>query len=763
MLSFRLALLAATALATSTAPALAQSAQGPAPAQTQPGQSQTPSPQAPAQSQQPAEDPADEAPAEAQVEEVNVTGRRSDVRTSIDSISYSLANDLQAASGSLADALRNVPSVDVDPQGNVSLRGDGNVTILVDGRPSGVLQGEGRGQAILSLPADQYARIEVMTNPSAAYSPEGSGGVINLITKPTAPRQGQTYSGSVRLNVGDSEKWNAGVSGSWQSGRLTLSGDLNARHDSIVQEIDTRRERLDPATGAVLSVTTTDRVIDPAISDGVFGRFTAEYRLDDRTQLTGELRANAFENYGEGLELFETFDAAGARTGAFQREGRGEFQNEGLGFTGRLLRRFDDQGHEWSNELRIDRGANDNLFRTIVTPSLPAGPSSFESSATETDFTILAFTSAYVRPSADGSRLRLGYELDSRQPEVGNTLRRGPSEGAAAVVPGLTNRFEAEQTVHAVYGTYEKPLTEKLSGQIGLRLEQADIEINQITTATRAAQDYFKAYPTMHLQYQLTETQLLRASYSRRIQRPQPFQLNPFVSYQDPLNQRSGNPDLEPQETDAFEALWQVRAGQSFYQATLYYRDTSGAFTDVARDIGGGVLLTRPENLGARRDVGVELVANGRLHSTLRYNAAVNVFRQEIDAAGIPGAQDREGDLVSGRLTLNWQPTANDFLQVSGFWQGEQLLAQGTRESSGMVNLGYRRTLNPKWAFQFTARDVFDTFENTVNFDTPAFRDRQNVKIGLRGFFVGLTYSFGAAPRQPRDPQFDFSGPQTGG
>src|SRR5690606_8920892 len=120
----------------------------------------------------------------AAVGDVVVSARANDVRTSIDSISYSLADDLQAATGTLAEALRNVPSVDVDPQGNVSLRGDSNVTILVDGRPSAILSGPNRADAVLQLPADRYARIEVMTNPSAAYSPEGSGGVINLITKP---------------------------------------------------------------------------------------------------------------------------------------------------------------------------------------------------------------------------------------------------------------------------------------------------------------------------------------------------------------------------------------------------------------------------------------------------------------------------------------------------------------------------------------------------------------------------------------------------
>lgn len=741
MTSFKLLLLAATALAVPAAPALAQTA--PAAAQSRPATpQQTP----------------DEATT---VDEVTVTARTTDVRTSIDSISYSLADDLQASTGSLADALRNVPSVDVDPQGNVSLRGDGNVTILVDGRPSGVLSGEGRAQALQQLQADQYARIEVMTNPSAAYSPEGSGGVINLITKPSAPRPGTVSTGSVRANIGDDGRWNLGLSGSQTRGRLTLSGDLGVRHDTVTQEVDRNRERLDPASGVFLpSRQTQDIEFD---SDGYYGRLGMDYRITDKTQLTLEGRGSSFENIGDGVELFEGRNAAGAVTSASRRDTGVDQSFTNGGVTARLLHRFDDQGHEWTNEVRMDQGENALELMTAAQPTTPVGPASFERVNNDGAFTIMALTSAYVRPIGDAGKLRLGYELEIRQPEQDNAVRRGATLAGLALVPTLTNRFEAEQTVHAFYATFERPFTEKLSAQFGLRLEQADVELNQITSGVRASQDYFRAYPTAHLSYQLSETQSLRGSYSRRIQRPQPFQLNPFVSYVDPLNLRSGNANLEPQETDAFEAMWQMRAGQTFYQATAYYRDTTKAFTEVASDISGGVLLTRPENLGARTDTGVEVVANGRLHSTLRYNASLNVFRQEIDASGIPGATSASGTQVSGRLALNWQPTADDFVQVSGLWNGESLLAQGRRESGGMVNLGYRRKLTETVAFQMTVRDLLNEFGDVTTYDTPTFRDRTERLFAGRAAYIGLTWTFGSGPRRQQDPQFDFAGPQAGG
>jgi outer membrane receptor protein involved in Fe transport len=747
--AFKLALLAASALTTLCGPALAQTA--------------APRPNTPAQT--PAA-PATGAPQSAPPEEsstvgdVTVTARVDAVRTSIDSTSYSLANDLQASTGSLADALRNVPSVDVDPQGNVSLRGDSNVTILIDGRPAGVLTGEGRAQAILQMQADRYSRIEVMTNPSAAYSPEGSGGVINLITKPNAPKPGMTTTGSVRANVGDDGRWNLGLSGSQVRGPLTLSADLGVRHDTIEQIVDRDRARLDTLSGQFLPSTQRQNI--EADADGFNGRLGLEYKVTDKDQLSLEVRGNDFQNTGHSVERYEAGNAAGVITSAYRRDADVDQQFSNQGVTARLLHRFDNEGHEWTNEVRVDQGDNTLDLSTIISPELPVGAPSYERVQNDGSFTIMALTSAYVRPMGE-AKLRLGYELEIRQPRQDNAVSRGASPTSLAVVPAFANRFKAEQTVQALYATYERPLGGKLSAQFGLRLEQADIEINELTNGVAANQDYFRAYPTLHLSYQLNDQQTARASYSRRIQRPGPFQLNPFASYVDPLNLRSGNPDLEPQETDAFEAMWQMRSGPTFYQATAYYRDTRKAFTEVATEIGGGVLLTRPENLGARRDTGVEVVANGKLLSTLRYNASINVFRQEIDASGIPGATDRSGTQVSGRLSLNWQPTPEDFLQISGQWNGEALLAQGTRDGGGMVNLGYRHKINDTLAFQATMRDVLDEFGDVTDYETPTFRDRTERRFGGRASYIGLTWTFGGGPRRQQDPQFDFGSAPAGG
>ena len=746
-MSLKFLLLVGTALAASSGAAFAQSPPAPPPAP------QTPPPP------QDAPPPADADDTEAEVEEVVVQGRASDVRTSIDSVSYSLADDLQAATGSLAEALRNIPSVEVDPDGNVSLRGDAGVTILVDGRPSTQFNGPSRGQMVLQIPASQYARIEVMTNPSAAYSPEGGGGVINLISKPNAVRPGQTTTGSIRANVGDNGRWNIGGNIAHVMGKTTLTADVGLRHDAFTQEVDRLRTRFDAGSGQFLEARQTQDI--EGESDSAFVRLAAEHNLDDKTQLVGELRHTEVDNLADALDLYEADDAFGGVAAAYRRQSLGGFQGQFSGGTARMLRRFDEQGHEWTNEVRYDRNRFSVGFDTLVDQQVPPSPDFYEAVDNQTRMNMLGVTSAYVRPLSDGGRLRLGYELQAMNLELDNEVARGPTAQTLVPDPIVSNAFHVDQAVHALYATWEKPFSEKLSAQFGLRLEQANLDLDQVTTNIQSSNDYFRAYPTLHLSYAIGEGETLRGSYSRRIQRPAPQMLNPFLTYQDNLNYQSGNPDLLPQETDSFELSWQKRVQQTFYQATLYYRDTQDAFTQVTSELGGGAFVTRPENLGSSRSTGIELVANGALHPTLRYNASINAFRQEIDAAGIPGAVDREGEALSGRLTLNWQPTQNDFLQVSGIWQGEQLLAQGTRETGALVNLGYRRKLNKDWSFQATVRDLLDEFGATTDIAGPTFTDRTSVTFGGRAAYIGLTWSFGNGQRRPE--QFDFSAPQTGG
>ena len=750
------ALLASTAFALLATPALAQTAPAPAPDSTEQASTEQVTEAEPETEQDAGEEPQEAS----QVEDIEVRATSTTPRTSIDSISYNIADDLQASTGTLIDALRNLPSVEVDPEGEVSLRGNSSVTILVDGRPSPLFNGATRAQVLQQIPADQYARIEVMTNPSAAHSAEGSGGIINLISKPTTQRQAAapTTMGSVRFNAGE-DRYNLGLNITRNSQKLTLGANLGLRRDAWNQDQGGTTEYFANATRPA-SLGVTEAAVHGNQENISLGT-NIQYRPSDSLRFSGNLFYIDISNPIYVDSTYVERNQAGNVTNGYSYDGDGAWAGQiGVASLG-VVKNFGETGHDWSNDLRLHRMQSRLGLDVLLNDRLPAQADSYERSLNKDVNYNWGFTSAYSRPMDDGSKFKTGYELSSLDLDKDIAQYFGTSHDQLVLDQDTTNQFGVKQTVHALYATYERPYGEKLSAQYGLRLEQTDREVNQITSNETIKWDDLSLYPTLHLSYQLTDQQTLRGSYSRRIERPGAEQLNPYLVRQSPTHYSRGNAYLRPQETDSFEIMWQRRVQQTFYQATAFYRDATGAFTRVTTELEPGIFLSRPENLGSSRSSGLELSANGPITPKLRYSASLTYANIEIDAAGLAQSQDRSGDTVSGRMTLDWRPTAKDFVQVSGVWTGDRINAQGETETEPLFNLGYRRKINEAWSLQLTARDLFDDYGTNSFVTTPAFNQTMSSTSGGRSVFVGFTWNFGQVQGPRREEQFDFSAPST--
>lgn len=698
-------------------------------------------------------------PAKAQAEpktvgEVVVSGASQDVRTSIDRTSYDVAKDLQSVTGSIGDALRNVPSVEVDVQGNVSLRGDPNVTIMIDGKPSGMFRGEGRAAALQNLPADQIERVEVITNPTAAFSPEGAAGVINLVTKKTRKAG---WSGSVRAMRGSEGRANGGLSGGFNSRKLTLSGDVSYRSDPQKFSFVEDRERLDPVSGAPLG--SHDETVQIGAGRIWNLRGSADYDPDAANRIGLELRRFDMKIGLDMYQHYEGLDAGGAPVRVFDRFGRSDPRRTNTEGAVSWRRKFTGEDHELvanlsREETEVDGGGR----RGFISDRLPPRPDLFEDYRQDNLLAETELKVDYTRPMPAEGKLKAGYALELDDNRYDNTGSRGPSADAVTLDPALTDLFRFEQAVHAAYVTYEQPFGD-LTLLGGLRLEQVEIDVDQVTQDIQATQDYVRLYPSLHANWRLSDKQRLSASYSRRVQRPSAFELNPFLQFIDPFNYFQGNPFLKPQVTDSFEAAFQHRDGGTLYLATLYWRQSRDGVTEVIRDLGGGVLLRSRENLGESRAGGLELVANGKLTSRLSYNVSGNAFWNEIEASRLGFSEPRDGFSLGGRGNLNWQVTSKDFVQLNGFLNGERLTPQGYRKASGMLNVGYRHKLNDRLSLMVTGQDVLSTFKDVLVLETPALRSRAVRRGNVRGVFVGFNWTFGGQGQKPREPAFDFGGP----
>jgi outer membrane receptor protein involved in Fe transport len=675
---------------------------------------------------------------------VTVTGSRPQVIDAPDRLSFNVANDLGAQTGSLADALRNVPGVEVDLEGRVSLRGDPGVTILIDGRPASMLRGEGRGDALLSMPANQIERVEVITNPSAAMSPEGSGGVINLITR--KQRQAGT-TGTVRASAGLKGRGSVALSASRTRPGTTISGDLGYRRFTNEVRATQERERFLPSGSSLVSRLTG---LQDQVAQSLNGRVGVEHDLDKTNRLTGEISYRRGQIDADRDERL----VGNAVEPSYDRFSTNDMTQRIMGLRSSWRRTLPGKDHSLTVDLEHDRGGMNRIVDARLT--LPVAPLSFERIDNDIDRNDTRLKADWKKPLGEGRSLNLGYEFDRQNADFDFAGLRGPALNGLIVQPGLTNEFAFRQDVHAWYGTMQVNKG-KWEFQPGLRLEQVNLDLNQVTDSARFEQDYFRLYPTLHVGRALSQRTKLRASYSRRIQRPGPFDLNPYAFYGDPRNIRRGNPQLKPEVTDAFELALQYRKDATFLSLTGFYRKSENMFTDIS-EAQDTTLLTTRANLGRGNRIGVDAIINGRVSKALNYNVSGTLQRMELDPDGLLGGFGEVSGVVGSlRGSVNFQPSPKDFLQLSGNWQGKQLLPQGYRLGGAIVNLGYRRKVNDKFSLLMTGQNILDSAMQEVVIRTPAFRDRLKFEVKGRALLFGLAYNFGQGNGRRRPDQgFDF-------
>ena len=689
----------------------------------------------------PVRTPSKSSPVIGKPDDIIVSADRDAATSSIDRKVYIVGRNLQVTTGSVADILHNLPSVEVDALGNISLRGDTNVQLLIDGKPSTSLSAANRGEVLQQLPADTIERIEVITNPSAAFKPDGSAGLINIVTKKNR-KPGR--SGTAKVSVGTDGRFNSGMTQGYRAGKLSLNASFNLKRDVPYRPFTDARSQLDPATGEAVESDQHGYVSARRLSE--IGTLNIDYDLTkaDRLSFGG--------TYNSRLgtpELHEYNRIIGATSGViadFDRIGRGHERETNSEATARYRHSFADKGHELTLDLRRGETVETQSRRFIDTYRTPAAPATIDQESPHADEIEYELTAEYARSLSGGAKLLLGYDIDRTDQ---NYESRGdiidPATNLSTIDPGYTNRFAYASTVHALYGTYELHLSKKLTALTGLRFEATSTDINQITSALRTTSDYYRLYPTLHLEYARSEHSTLRFSYSHRIVRPDAYALNPYPLFSNPLNLRAGNPALRPQETDAFEGSYAYAAHGLNLELTPYLRASTNLFTSVSRQISPTVLLTTQENLGKSTAAGLDFSGSGKLSPALAYGVSGSLYYNRIDAANIGFMGIRTAIGYSAKGNLDYKAAKNDLLQFSLNYTGRRLIPQGYRLPAASANFGYRHQLRPGLAAVFTVTDITDTLKDRVVLDTGTVHDVASLRRGPRGINFALAWTFGGS------------------
>ncbi|UVW29471.1 TonB-dependent receptor domain-containing protein [Massilia sp. H6] len=693
---------------------------------------------------------------------VTVTATKATNR--IDRQSYDVKADPATSNDTVADTLNKVPSVAVDGEGNVTLRGRGNVQILVDGKPSAMMQGENRAAAISALPAGDLESVEVINNPGAQFGNEGGGGpIINLVMRRERSPGGF---GVVNANLGPSGRYNASSFGSYNAGRMSVQGGVFRRHDGRDASGETRRERIDPLTGAIAPSTQFSNGANTVDAAGFHGGMT--YNLGDKDVVGVTLGYSQNDNHAGSTEAYRSLNSAGVVDSDYLRSSQRDSENRNFSLGTRLEHKGDRPGEVFKLDLRLSGTDADSEARYASAYTVrPINASADNSRQDARNDTRLAdFTGDYELPGKHGVA-KVGYKLARSRNVFDNAyFDIDPASQAERVNGARTNRFELTDTTLALYGSYQWRIDSKWGVLGGLRAEYADLDLNQVTTGERATNHYFDAIPSAFVTYGLSDDTTLRLSYAHRIRRPGASELNPFVIYRDELNVSSGNPNLKPTDSDSLELGIETKLGKVDTNVRLYARRDSELISERRLLLANDVLLTTRENAGSSRSGGLEFNFSGRATPKLMVNVNGNIGYSEQTVLGSARDDMRSATTVSGRARLSYQMDAANSFQLMLNAQGKTLFGEGYREPVRTADVNYRRALSPALSLVVNINDLFDSQKMETITETDRLREYSIRRTGGRMAYVGLSYrfgSFGSAGGQRRPMMFGGPGGHGGG
>ncbi len=670
--------------------------------------------------------------------DVSVTAQRSTFTNSIDRRTFNVGQDVMSKTGSVSELLQNVPSVQVDIDGNVSLRGSDNVMFLINGKPSS-LMGTNRAAVLQQMPASSIEKIEVITNPSAKYKPDGTSGIINIVLKKD---KNLGLNGQASVNAGNDNRYNGNFSINYNPGKLNLFTSYSIRQDERLRYTDDKRIHYISGNDTINYTHVTSRDLSRPLSH-IF-QAGADYKINSHNSLgvTGNYNYRSFNRHSNDINLWQATDMSVTKD--YDRSRRDPEFEKDLELSASLVHSFNKDGHEltadyttsFSNELE------DNHYTDIY--RVPVIPPTYDNTLIRQGDNESQFDVTYSNPVSENIKIETGYVLELRKNDM-NFFGEyyDPISGLWTNDIVKSNHFIYKENIHVLYGTYEQEFG-KLGFLGGIRAEQAFLNANQLTSDTVMKNRYFRIYPSLHFTYKLTDIHELQLNYSHRIRRPEGDELNPFPEYADPYNLRVGNPKLKPADVHSIEFGYQYKKNSTTFLSTIYYRYTYNGMTDITRYINDTVKLTTRENLTKSGSAGLELVFSKTFGTLGNINLSTNTFYNRIDASNLGYSSNKSIITWSANLSAGINLSKSSVLQITSSYSAESLTPQGKQLPSFVINTGFKQEfLNRKLVLIATVSDVFNSLKNRTIIDTPQLYEMTIRRRSARIIYVGATYTFG--------------------
>ena len=637
-------------------------------------------------------------PATENIQGVEVVAERSQVLYKLDKKIVNPGTIISSQGGSAVDVLENTPSVTVDIEGNVSLRGSGNFLVLIDGRPSPLDPTD----ALQQIPASSIENIEIITNPSAKFDPDGTSGIINIISK---KNKLEGISGQINLN-GDSKeafggdflvsyrnsKFNAFLGANYNDRKMT--GSSIQENENIYNDTtlftqsygDRNMNRLSKGIKAGLDYSITEK--DVLSFSGTVGKMTFERGSNTNFTEFTDPESYFLESYSEDIS---------SRTG--------EYYNGNIMYQ----HKFNTEGHQLEASVNL-RGGNSGEESLNEKSTLEGVMQLGQKSTEQGKDQDLRIKADYVYPINEKYKVEAGYQ--SRIENETEDYRFFTMDLISSEYVNLepyNNHSTYQRNIHAMYGMFSGEY-KKFSYQLGLRGEYTDRIMEHEGAEDPFVINRIDLFPTLHSAFQLPADQQMFINYARRIERPRNFYLEPFYAWMDAYNIRVGNPGLIPEYIDSYELGYHKQFKNAFFSLEGYLRQTHNKIERTRTVYEANIMLNSFENVGTDYSSGIETMYNGKISKWWSMNISGNLFYYVVKGELYGKEFEKTSTNYGGRISNTFTITPTTRVQLDGMYNGPSVTAQGTREAFAFSNIALKQQFfDRNLTLTFQVSDIFNT------------------------------------------------------
>ena len=675
-------------------------------------------------------------------QEVQVVAQREAIEVGLDRKVFNIEQDASNIGGSALDVLANIPSVTVDQDDNVSLRGSSNVKIMIDGRVTNLTASE----ALEQIPSTMVSAVELITNPGARYDADGTAGMINIVT--TRQRE-DGFNGLVNLNGGTNQVGDPRYAGSiamnMNVGKWNFFANLSSRMGNRSGESKRHRTLLN---GKDTLQTLLHKGNNNGGMQGFRGKIGADYNFSKSDILTYTFNAGANKRKSNNENEYWIYDNENTWIDYYTREEDNQ-SPFGTNFEHTLSYKhnFEDKGHELYIDLYYNNMDREGLTYynqyNFIIPDFDNSIFSKQQNCSDMKFDSYTAQIDYAKPIGTNFKLEAGGKYNTRTGNIDNHLD-DLIDNIWIPIPSRINKFEFTEQVIAAYITGSTKLFDVIKTNVGVRVEETIMDFNSILQPELSFKnDYPNFFPSVYLGYDLNINHQISANFSSRMRRPSYWDLNPIINYENPLNLRKGNPELQPESHYNFELGYLMNYEKSTLTATLFHKYSTDVIESYREVLGGDTTLSMPMNISTASRTGFELIYMYQIFDNWKTDANYSLYSYNIDASNIGSSK---------RAAINWTARVNSqldlferFLNITLSANIRSKILQAQGESKGNWNLDASFRLNFSRQFNISLRfqDIFNTRQWNSFTDIPGvLYSENNDKMNSRGFVLGLSYRF---------------------